>query len=89
MAQTPTVGRIVLVVGILTRSGAEIQPAIITGINKNGSVNVQVFPDMGHITPYPDVVLFDTLEEAKTHIGTLDNPNAVAAYWPPIIRQPK
>lgn len=80
---TPTVGRVVIVVGALvTSNAADVAPALITRVwsSQDGApcVNVTAFPDAGIPKPLTSVYLYDTDDEARKAAGSY-----VAAYWPP------
>ncbi|MEU2402811.1 hypothetical protein ABZ609_00495 [Streptomyces rubiginosohelvolus] len=83
MAQTPSLGRVVLVlVNPITNNGSDIAPAMVTRVweqGKDGSWGVNLKANLDSPTTskwFTSVRLFDTEDEARAHDGE-------AAYWPP------
>jgi hypothetical protein len=80
---TPTVGRVVLVLGIPAQSnGAMVAPGIITRVWNDTTVNVTVFPDASAPVPATSVKLCASEDEAYAERDKFDYPQTVA-YWPP------
>jgi hypothetical protein len=87
MSQTPTVGRIITVVGGVARSnGTDVAPAIVTrawGQREDGAwtINARVFPDAGIEQNATSIVLWPDEDAAR---ATLEGqPLTVhAAFWP-------
>jgi len=82
----PFLGATVILVGISSNGSSE-HPALINRVwDKRDTVdgpvavNVTVFPDCQEPTCRTSVMLFQTSEEARGHIGKYSG--GVAAYWP-------
>ena len=84
MGQTPTLGRVVLVlVAPVTNNGSDIAPATVVRVSGNPdgwSVNLKVDLDGATTAKWlTSVRLFDTEETARAYDGA-------AAFWPPRAR---
>lgn len=93
MAQTPTLGRVVLVLGHES-NGTKVHPAIVTHVIRDDMVNVLVMPNGKHTFPLTSVPLYETEAAAKEALASMDRHEAepmpaVVAYWPAIVRQTK
>lgn len=83
MTQTPSVGRIVHLIGIHANSnGADVAPAIITRVWSDTMVNVTAFPDSGNAHSVTSVKLVETEDEARAINREAEHPQSVA-FWPP------
>ena len=86
MSQTPSVCRIVAVVGFEARNnGTDVAPAIITrvwGERPDGAwtVNLRVFPDAGIERNATSILLWPDEDTARQAIE--GNSLATAAHWP-------
>jgi hypothetical protein len=86
VSQTPSIGRIVTVVGFEARSnGTDIAPAIITRIwdeRPDGAwtVNLRVFPDAGIERNATSILLWPDEDTARAAISEYET--MTAAHWP-------
>lgn len=80
---TPTIGRIVHVLGIPAESnGSTVAPAVVTRVWSNDLLNVTVFPDAAAPVPATSVRLFDNENDARAASTEREYPQTVA-FWPP------
>jgi hypothetical protein len=82
MTQTPSLGRIVHLIGPHANSnGASVAPAIITRVWSDEMINVTVFPDCGTAGAATSVKL--VADEAAAHAlrDAATSPQNIA-YWP-------
>lgn len=86
MSQTPSIGRIITVVGQGARSnGTDVAPAVITrvwGERPDGAwtLNVRVFPDAGIGQNLTSILLWPDEDTARQAIEGKDSMSA--AHWP-------
>jgi hypothetical protein len=81
---TPTIGRIVHVLGI-SSNGAIVHPAMITRVWSETTVNLTVLPDCGDPKCFTSVGLCADETTANHYIAKAHekgNPAAVVAFWP-------
>jgi hypothetical protein len=77
MAQTPTLGRVVLArVDKTLNNGADVAPAVITRVWSDAMVNLRVLCDGSSVLWQTSVNLYATAEDVPADATQ-------AAYWPP------
>lgn len=79
-ANSPTIGRVVLVRGH-NSNGSDVHPAIVTRAWSDRCVNLTIFGDFAAPTFAGSVEFRQTEADALAFLA--NNPTALVAHWPP------